>query len=264
MQSMPLENFHRFDSLAPNTVCFTVDVEWAHSEIVDDLRILFDQHGVAATFFVTHAGVEVPGHERGIHPNFRRNGDTYRALPDAYNRSDDEVHHHIVSRTLSFAPEAKGVRAHSLYYDSTLLPLYRRLGIEYDCSYQMPLLEGLRPFWKHHDIVEIPTFYADHLDIIEGLSGFEPERLRLDRPGIKVLDFHPNIVFLNAATDAFYGSTKHAYHDPKQLRVLRNPGAGIRTLLLKTLEYVVSRRIPTATMGGINASWRVAQDRPVI
>ena len=45
----------------------------------DDLRALFDQHGVSATFFVTHAGVRLPGHERGLHPNFRQNGDTYRA-----------------------------------------------------------------------------------------------------------------------------------------------------------------------------------------
>lgn len=261
---MPVEKNRHSDAPVPDTVCFSVDVEWAHPEIVDDLRILFDQHGVAATFFVTHPGVDVPGHERGIHPNFRRNGDSYRTLTDAHSRSDDEVHHHIVSRTLSFAPEAKGVRAHSLYYDSTLLPLYRRLGIEYDCSYQMPLVERLRPFWKHHGIVEIPTFYADHLDIIEGLSDFSTEKLRLDGPGIKVLDFHPNIVFLNAATDAFYCSTKDAYHDPEQLRALRNAGAGIRTLLLKILEHVASRRIPTATIGEINASWRAAQHRSAI
>ena len=34
------------------------------------------------------------------------------------------------------------LRAHSLHYDSTLLPLYRKLGLEYDCYY-MPI--GRRP-----------------------------------------------------------------------------------------------------------------------
>src|SRR5438105_4571271 len=159
------------DGLHPNTVCFTVDVEWAPAAVVEDLRMLFDQHGVAATFFVTHAGVGVPGHERGIHPNFRRSGDTYGTLANAHACTDEELHHYVVTRTLSFAPEAKGVRSHSLHYDSTLLPLYRRLGLEYDCTYQMPLVEGLRPFWKHHGIVEIPTYYADHLDIMEGITG---------------------------------------------------------------------------------------------
>ena len=39
-------------------------------------------------------------------------------------------------------------------------PLYRKLGLEYDCSYHMPLDGGLRAFWKHHDIVAIPTYYG--------------------------------------------------------------------------------------------------------
>src|SRR5262249_51884475 len=109
--------------LDPNTICFTVDVEWAADEVLADLRGLFDQYGVRATFFVTHANVETPGHERGLHPNFRRNGDTYRLLRkrrDETTVTDDEVHSHILQTTLAFAPEAKGLRTHSLYYDSTL------------------------------------------------------------------------------------------------------------------------------------------------
>src|SRR5262249_18869129 len=52
--------------------------------------------------------------------------------------TDEQIHTHVVSNTLAFAPEAKGLRTHSLYYDSTLLPLYRLAGLEYDYSYQMP------------------------------------------------------------------------------------------------------------------------------
>jgi hypothetical protein len=79
---------------------------------------------------------------------------------------EDRVRPHR-SSTLAFAPEAKGLRAHSLYYDSAvlpLLPLYRRLGVEYDCSCQMPLLGGLHPFdvmtgatgisWRREDRVQ--------------------------------------------------------------------------------------------------------------
>jgi hypothetical protein len=61
--------------LRPDTICFTVDVEWATDEVLADLRRLFDQHSVRAAFFVTQAGVETPGHERGLHHNFRRNDD---------------------------------------------------------------------------------------------------------------------------------------------------------------------------------------------
>lgn len=66
---------------------FTVDVEWAAEEVLADLRRLFNQYGVRATFFVTHAGVETPGHERGLHPNFRQNGDSYKQVRQRTARS---------------------------------------------------------------------------------------------------------------------------------------------------------------------------------
>lgn len=248
------------DGLHESTICFTVDVEWAAAEVLDDVRGLFDQYGVRATFFVTHAGVETPRHERGLHPNFRRNGDTFKRLREQNGGdgklSDEDIHAFIVSRTLEFAPEAKGLRSHSLYYDSTLLPLYRRLGLEYDCSYQMPLVGDLRPFWKQHDIVEIPTYYADHFDIMSGATGFDVDALHLERPGLKVFDFHPNIVFLNAAEDAAYMATKSFYHDPKRLLAARRGGKGIRTLLIDVLEAVTRDRLPVATVGEVSRLWR--------
>jgi hypothetical protein len=51
---------------------------------------------------------------------------------------------------------------------------------------------GLRPFWKHHDIVEIPTYYGDHLDLITGATGFSVAGIGLERPRLKVFDFQPN------------------------------------------------------------------------
>ena len=245
------------DDLHPDTLCFTVDVEWAAREVLADLRQLFDQYGVRATFFVTHADVEAPGHERGLHPNFRRNGDTYRSLGSKSSEmTDEQINAHVISTTLAFAPDAKGLRTHSLFYDSTLLPIYRRLGLEYDCSYQMPLVGGLRPFWKQHEIVEIPTYYADHFDLMAAASGFELSALGVERPGLKVFDFHPNIVFLNAASDAEYIATKGFYHDTERLLASRRSGRGIRTLLINLLETVSTRGLPTATVGEINARWR--------
>jgi hypothetical protein len=108
---------------------------------------------------------------------FPPHSDTYRRLRETHGEiglsDEDRVRPHR-SSVLAFAPEAKGLRAHSLYYDSAvlpLLPLYRRLGVEYDCSYQMPLLGGLRPFRKHHEIVKILTCYGGHFDVMTGATG---------------------------------------------------------------------------------------------
>ena len=108
--------------LGPDTT-----VECAAEEVLVDLRTLFDQHGVRATFFVTMCGT--PGHERGPRPNFRRNSDTYRSLRETHGEDRARPRR---SSALAFAPEAKGLRAHSLYYDSAVLPLlslYCRLGV---------------------------------------------------------------------------------------------------------------------------------------
>ncbi len=244
------------DGLDPKTICFSLDVEWAAPAVLDDTRALFDEFGIKATFFVTHAGVEVPGHERGIHPNFRRNGDTYRALPDAQARTDAQVDEHVVITTLAYAPEAKGVRAHSLHYDSALLPLYRRLGLEYECSYRMPLVAGLRPFWNQHDVVAIPSYYSDFFDLLTGASRFDLERLHLEREGVKVCDFHPTVLYTNVPDEAAYLARKDFYHDPDRLLASRHEGKGPRTLLRELLHYVAANKIPTMTLGEINQAWR--------
>jgi len=249
---MTEDNLRAPPQFSANTVCFTVDVEWAAQAVIDDIRTLFDTYGVKATFFVTHADIAVPGHERGLHPNFRRNGDIYRGLPDAGQMTDEAVNRHIVVATRAFAPEAKGVRAHSLHSDSTLLTLYRELGLEYDSCYQMPLVEGIRPFWIYGPLVELPIYYGDSMDISVGMTDFNVGRLALDRPGLKVLNFHPNTVYINAESSDAQAATKSFYHDPKRLRAARNNGKGVRTLLLDTLEYVCRNDIPTAVMQSVN------------
>jgi hypothetical protein len=235
-------------------------VEWATPRVLDDLRGLFDERGVRATFFVTHAGVDVPGHERGLHPNFRQDGDTYRALKASRGRDDappqSELYEHVVRTTKAFAPEAKGVRAHSLFYDTALMPVYRAHGIEYECSYLMPFVAGLRPFAKEHGMLGMPTYYADHFDIMNGVTGFDAARLQLDRPGLKVIDLHPNIVFTNARDNDEFMATKPFYHDDERLLSVRNPGRGIRTLLLDLLDDIARRRHPTATLGEVASAWR--------
>src|SRR5215467_362144 len=146
----------------PGTICLTVDVEWAHPAVLEDVVDLFDMHGVRATFFCTHADIDVGSHERGLHPNYRRNGTTLKRLAAAIGAGaaacidESELYRHVLRTTLQFAPEAKGARSHSLFYDSLMMSLYREFGLEYDSSYQLPLTSDLRPIWKEYDVLELP------------------------------------------------------------------------------------------------------------
>jgi hypothetical protein len=242
----------RFDQ-----ICLTVDVEWAHPDVLADLVALIDARGIKATFFCTHAGVAVPGHERALHPNFLRSGNTMRQLgPAAADLSDVEIYRHVVRTTREFCPEAVGVRGHRQFFDSTLLPIYQESGLQYDASLFLPLAHGVVPAMKPHDVLELPTYYIDHSDFNAGYTNFELTALGLERPGLKVFDFHPNTVFINAATNAQYEASKAHYHDPGRLLAMRQTGPGVRTLLIELLDTIADERRPTATLAEVNRQWR--------
>lgn len=245
-----------------NLVCLTIDVEWASPEVLQDIITLLDERELRATFFCTHADINLDGHERAIHPNFRRNGDTIQKLNqemggDTLNHYTDKmVYEYVVRHTKTFCPTAVGVRAHSLFYDSELLPIYRQAGIEYDSSHSLPLASGLCPIWKEHDILEMPIYYVDHIDLIKQMSGFRLEGLRMEQPGMKVFDFHPNMIFLNATTEDDYLKSKPYYHDFKKLLSLRRAGAGIRKLFIELLDYIKKEKLTTAVLADVNAVYR--------
>jgi peptidoglycan/xylan/chitin deacetylase (PgdA/CDA1 family) len=244
------------------TICFTVDIEWGHPAVLRDVRELFDEYRVRATFFCTHAGIDVGSHERGLHPNYRRNGSTLKELATGIGAAaaayidESDLYRHVLRTTLSFAPEAKGARSHSLFYDSLMMPLYREFGLEYDSSYQLPLTSGLRPIWKEYDVLELPIYFSDHFELKTGATGFKIALLHLDRPGLKVINLHPNMLYINAVSNEHYVGTKAFYHDPERLLDSRFAGRGTRSMVLDLLEYVVLRNLPTATLGEINEAWR--------
>lgn len=249
------------DTVDPSTICLTVDVEWAHPEVLADVRRLFDERGLSATFFCTHAGIDVGTHERGLHPNYRRNGDQLKLLrdevgPAVASLDESQVYRHVLRLTRGFAPEAKGARSHSLFYDSVLIPLYREFELQYDSSYQIPLVPRLQPFWKEYDVLELPIYFTDHFELKTGACGFSLAGLWLDRPGLKVINLHPNMLFLNCPDDKHYQACKPFYRDVDRLLEARHRGRGVRDLIVDMLDTIVAQRIATATLGFVNDQWR--------
>ncbi|MDP2996349.1 MAG: hypothetical protein Q8N47_02600 [Bryobacterales bacterium] len=239
----------------------TFDVEWAHPEVLDDVVRLLAERNLRATFFCTHDGIALPGHERALHPNFRRqrNSVLEGLNPDQLSRwTDIEFYRFVVRSTRAFCPEAVGVRAHCRFYDHELLPVYREAGFEYDSTDLSPLSADLAPEWKGHDILALPMYYMDHWDLGAQATDLTLPRLQPDRPGLKIVDFHPNLVFLNAASIEQYRASKPHYREPVRLRKLRHPGRGVRTLLLELLDFLAGRRGAVSTLGEVNAQYRKA------
>jgi hypothetical protein len=238
-------------------VALSFDVEWASKDVLADLLALLGERRLRGTFFCTHAGIEVPGHERGLHPNFRRQGDTMKGLEGALGKgglaaaAEEAVYRHVVATTKAYCPEAIGVRAHSLFYDSQLVRIYKDAGLMYDSSYAMPFVEGLRPVRKEYEMLELPIYYQDHLDLKTGTTGFDVGAIDLGSSGMKVFNFHPNMLFINAVSDEHYLACKPVYHDRDRLLAMRHPGKGIRTLFLELLDRLAARAESVVTLAEI-------------
>ena len=93
-------------------IFLTIDIDWAHDEILLDTIELVEEAGVAATWFVTHE-TEVlerlrsnPYFELGIHPNFN-----FLLQGDARNGGNAGE---VISNVVQMVPEATSVRSHSM------------------------------------------------------------------------------------------------------------------------------------------------------
>lgn len=238
-------------------IVITVDVEWAPPEILADVVELLDERGLRATFFCTHHGISVPGHERALHPNFRRtrNPGAREVDPEA---TDRDFYAAILSRCTGFVPEAVGVRAHSLISDSELFQVYGYAGLQYDSSCMLPLAPRLEPVWRGDGILEIPIFYMDHWDMQEQATRFSLDALDLAAPGLKVFDFHPHLVFMNAANLGDYAEMRPHFHDAEWLRANRRSGRGARTMFIELLD-MIDARSPSLTLADINTRWRASR-----
>jgi hypothetical protein len=229
-----------------STVCLTLDLDWAPDHVLEDTRQLLQQAGLPATIFATHqsrgvtALLALPGCETGVHPNF---------LSDA---NEDAV----LSRVLGAFPAAVGVRSHELYFDSRLLPLFQRKGVRYFSNDLMFLHSGLEPYYDWSGLVRLPLYWEDDVHCLFFDGRFDCAALRLDQPGLKVLNFHPVHLFLNTREIADYQAAKPVLADPVAARKLRREDPGIRTLFLEVVGRL--RGTEMRTLGAVADEFRAA------
>jgi len=220
----------------------TIDVEWAHPEVLDYVVRELDARNLRATFFCTHAGIDVGAHERGVHPNYRRHGNSLlEANPAMLSSSDQSYYERITEATMTFCPEAIGTRSHHLFWESGLASICRRAGIRYTSNSLAPFARNAQPVDIGNGLTELPIYYMDHWDLAASATSFRVADLRLETEGLKVLDFHPNLVFINARSLAHYDRSKRSYHEPSRLLEVRSAGRGIQTLFLETLDFLAVR-----------------------
>jgi hypothetical protein len=217
-----------------STVCLSLDLDWAPDHVLEDTRALLAEAGLPATIFATHhtPGVvalsNLAGVEMGVHPNF-------------LGAPDENV---ALSRLLSDFPGAVGVRDHLLFYHSRLLPLFAHKGMRYFSNDLMFLHPGLGPYYDWSGLVRLPIYWEDDVHCLYYDNRFDLDTMKLDQPGMKILNFHPVHLFLNTRDEADYQAAKPDLQDPVAARAHRQDGPGIRTLFLDVVRRLRSSHPP--------------------
>lgn len=191
---------------APSTIVLTFDIDWAPDWMIHDLADMLAKAGVRGTFFATHDSPAIRqlqgevGFEVGVHPNFLP-GSSHGGTPDA-----------VMQTVLDWFPEARAARTHSLAQSEPLLGLMARSGIAVDCSIHLPQADHVAPHALRLEpggpqLIRIPHVFQDNMYMMAG-QPWEDAADWLLTPGLKVLNFHPVHVALNAGDVSAYGALR--------------------------------------------------------
>ncbi len=222
------------------TVGISLDIDWAPAFVVEDVLRRLRFHGLTATVFATHpieSLVASAGLEIGLHPNFAPNS-SHGDSPEA-----------VMSRLRGWFPDATGVRTHMLIQSSPLLARFRGFAVEYDSSLLLNDVPYVQPFDTPFGLVRVPYVWADASHLAGGRP-CELAEIGLASPGLKVLNFHPMLVYLDAESPARYAEAKAACPDlsgatREQLAPFVGPGGGIGTLFDALCRHLAERQIAT-------------------
>lgn len=214
----------------------TLDVDWAHDDVLGFAIDMVEEAGIHATWLITHKSRwidrlrENPLFELGIHPNF--NG-----LLSGGAKYSHTVEH-VVRQLLEIAPDSQSVRSHSLMYSSRLSDIFVELGLTHDLNSYVPRrsVGHLSPWKLPNGQTRVPTTWEDDLEF--PIVADEPWAAW--ETGIRVVNFHPIHLYLNTEDTNRYESTRQFHNRPEQLDGQRNNGVGTRLAFESLVSFIRS------------------------
>jgi hypothetical protein len=214
----------------------SIDIDWAHDDVLSETIDILEESGVKACFFVTHKTALLGRirsnsmFELGLHPNFDLLL-TGEATTSAMG---------TIEALIDIVPEAKVLRSHGMTTSGRWLELYRKAGITHLSNYLMFGDRNIHPFPQLNGLIEAPVYFADDGLLFQRESGmctFDVDRdIKTQTTGLEVYNFHPIHIFLNSETAHRYSSTKKYFRDPVKLRRNRFTGVGARSWLMQLLS----------------------------
>lgn len=184
---LPFEGFEYYYNLtSTRTYSLTMDVDWASDDVLREVLNWFIENKLPITAFCTHDSAvarefqEHPLVEIAIHPNFSKAADP--ALK--------------VRQLKRFYPSAVGSRSHRNIIGRDFTDALAKEELIYDSSKLLWLANYCEAYPLYNGMVEIPYVWEDGVHV-ELNTSMDTEQLHLDSPGVKILNIHPVLFFLN-------------------------------------------------------------------
>ena len=231
----------------------TSDLDWASEDCVADFLQIADRFSIKPTMFVTHDSAIVRDAtasglaELGIHPNF---------LPGSDHGSDGAS---VMDFVLRLAPNAIAMRAHRYIRSPEISSLIAARGLTIESNLCRHLARGIAPEILPCGVLRLPVFFEDDVHWTEGGEwNFDAYRDAFLAPGLKILNFHPFFVALNAPDAAFYRRHKQRIKSltGEQAKHFRHRGAGARSFLVEAITAVLAAGHRFVTLGQLAADLR--------
>lgn len=254
------------NSSALDFFALTLDIDWAPDCVLAEIADILVSKQVKATWFVTHDSPGVRSllqqnhlFEFGLHPNF---------LAHSSQGKDERE---VMQFMRSILPAAKSMRTHALVQSSHLLALaVNEFEVETDVSLFLPETANLQPhtiYFNHQGkgLLRIPYFWEDDSEMYHPHKTWDFSAPKFHAHGLKILNFHPLFIYLNADTIHSYEALKKLKSltalQPQDIEPYINlDQSGVRTLFTTFIDHLRMQQQQMLTISEIAQQWQAGLD----
>lgn len=215
------------------TFVLTGDQDWAPDWALTAMLALAETEDIPFHLFVTNPSPSIAQQPAadltlGIHPNF---------LPSSTHGTSDDA---VIDSCQALVPGAKSFRCHAFCENTHIVRKLVARGFIADSNLIAFLQPGLVPIVHGAGLLRFPVFLEDDVFLQWASSDLDICQATrfLCTPGIKILNFHPSLVALNAPSFAYYDAQREMLAGPEDARAERFEGRGVETILRSVIAAV--------------------------
>lgn len=235
----PFALFYNLEKLS--AVALTADIDWAPDYAIESVFDLISQFNFNLTVFATHDSELLrnsppPFLEVGLHPDNTRPHPEFKYL-------------HKIADLKDIYTNAVGLRCHRNFFGQNISDLAKKSGLIYDIStflWRQPLCQIHKDY---NELIKFCYMWEDGIHA-DTQQPWEINAIGLDTPGLKVLNVHPMLIYLNCPNDSYRRNITRHYQDLTKaphatLKSQIYEGYGFQSFYRDMLLYLQEHNIKT-------------------